>query len=70
MKKLFWFAKFVGALKRFPEDDDLERVMCDYAGESGHLRCGWCDEHKQPQFACDHFAKVPKVLRKLRRVPR
>ena len=35
-----------------PEDDDLERVNCPKAGQTGHLNCGWCDKHDHPVFEC------------------
>jgi hypothetical protein len=37
---------------RKPEHDDLERVNCNQAGETGHWSCGWCDEHYAPRFEC------------------
>ena len=43
------FEKKVG---RPPEHDDLERVNCQKAGETGHLQCGWCRKHDKPRFAC------------------
>lgn len=35
-----------------PEQDDLERVNCDKAGQLGHLSCGWCARHDAPMFEC------------------
>jgi hypothetical protein len=42
--------EFVEAAGCQPEDDDLERVNCDKAGEIGHSCCGWNKELKMPQF--------------------
>lgn len=33
-----------------PEDDDLERCNCRFAGALGHQFCGWNDEKNLPQF--------------------
>ena len=32
-----------------PENDDLDRVNCEQAGEIGHSQCGVC-EHGHPKF--------------------
>lgn len=37
---------------RKPEQDDLERVNCDKAGQIGHFSCGWCKIHWCPVFEC------------------
>ena len=42
---------------RSPEDDDLERVNCDRAGEILHYSCGWCDHCNKPVFECGHTYK-------------
>ena len=34
-----------------PRQDDLDRVGCAEAGQSGHMLCGVC-EHGLPRFAC------------------
>lgn len=47
-----WTAdKFLEVIGRLPEDDDLERVNCRYAGTAGHYQCGVC-EHGKPRFMC------------------
>lgn len=33
-----------------PEDDDLERVNCRDAGQSGHGMCGWNAVANLPRF--------------------
>jgi hypothetical protein len=33
-------------------NDDLERCNCDKAGETGHISCGWCQDHNRPRFVC------------------
>jgi len=35
-----------------PENDDLERVNCEKAGEMGHHNCGLCPDHVKPRFVC------------------
>jgi hypothetical protein len=45
-------AVFERAVGRPPENDDLDRVTCDKAGEAGHHACGWCPSHDQPRFIC------------------
>lgn len=37
---------------RWPKDDDLERVNCEYAGYPNHARCGWCATCDRPRFKC------------------
>jgi hypothetical protein len=37
---------------RPPTGDDMDRVNCEEAGESGHHQCGWCDKHDKPRFMC------------------
>ena len=44
--------EFIERTGRAPEDDDLERVNCELAGQAGHWACGWCDAHNGPQFEC------------------
>lgn len=39
------------AVKRDPQQDDLERANCDKAGQFGHQNCGVC-EHGLPVFIC------------------
>lgn len=41
---------FTSVLGRQPEQDDLERVNCPYAGEWGHAHCGWNKVHNRPAF--------------------
>jgi hypothetical protein len=41
---------FERATGRKPEDDDLERCNCPYAGTIMHTCCGWNEEHNRPQF--------------------
>lgn len=33
-----------------PENDDLERCNCEYAGTSGHYQCGWNKALNKPVF--------------------
>lgn len=35
-----------------PVQDDLDRVNCPKAGETGHWQCGWCEVHDKPRFMC------------------
>ena len=35
-----------------PENDDLDRVNCDKAGQIGHYCCGLCSKCGQPKFMC------------------
>ena len=42
--------KFIEATGREPEQDDLERVNCPYAGGLMHSCCGWNDLLDCPQF--------------------
>lgn len=44
--------KFKELTGQAPERDDLQRVNCDLAGESGHWQCGLCEEHDKPRFLC------------------
>ena len=37
---------------RWPDNDDLDRVNCSYAGEIGHHYCGVCMECLQPKHMC------------------
>jgi len=43
--------EFTRVVGRPPEDDDLERANCPYAGAHGHLLCGVC-KHGLPLFMC------------------
>jgi len=43
---------FFTATGRAPENDDLERVNCQKAGEPGHFSCGWCPVCGGPNFEC------------------
>lgn len=43
-----------------PIQDDLERVNCKTAGQTGHRQCGWCLEHQKPRFMCGCLA-LPTV---------
>ena len=38
--------------RRWPKDDDLDRVNCRHAGRIGHMCCGWCKKHRAPMFQC------------------
>lgn len=40
-----------------PENDDLERVNCEKAGQLGHWMCGTCKRCGRPVFACCACAK-------------
>ena len=44
--------KFVKATGSEPDQDDLERVSCNRAGDFGHRQCGWCIECDKPRFMC------------------
>lgn len=44
--------EFEDAVKRAPEDDDLDRANCPDAGKPGHRQCGWCPKHDWPRFEC------------------
>jgi len=46
------YVQFFKATGHTPVNDDLERVNCEKAGEFGHMSCGWCEEHNQPEFYC------------------
>jgi hypothetical protein len=43
--------EFTRVVGRPPEDDDLKRANCPYAGAIGHLDCGIC-KHGMPVFTC------------------
>ena len=43
-------AEFKAATGNDPEDDDMDRVNCNVAGDVGHTSCGWCDIHNKPMF--------------------
>ena len=45
-------AEFREKTGRDPENDDLERVNCPFAGSTMHSMCGWCQEHDKPRFYC------------------
>lgn len=42
--------KFIEATGREPQDDDLDRVNCDKAGQIGHYCCGWDEQADKPHF--------------------
>jgi hypothetical protein len=44
-----------------PNNDDLNRVNCPYAGEVGHKNCGWCDKCNKPMFNC-HCPAPGKIV--------
>ena len=44
--------EFEKATGRKPDQDDLERVNCNQAGEIGHISCGWCHKCDGPCFQC------------------
>jgi len=52
--------EFTEKVGRPPEQDDLERVNCEKAGERGHRNCGWCRACDTPRFMCGHWAPKPK----------
>lgn len=60
---------FEQKIGRAPEQDELDRVNCKRAGDTGHWLCGWCDEHDKPHFQCgctarprtDDFPEPPPV---------
>ena len=41
-----------------PEQDDLERVNCEHAGEIGHQMYGWCVICDKPRFSCSHILPI------------
>lgn len=43
------FTEFFGEK---PIEDQLHRLNCKEAGETGHYVCGWCFEHSTPRFDC------------------
>lgn len=43
--------EFEISVGRKPENDDLERANCHFAGAIAHLGCGVC-EHGKPVFEC------------------
>jgi len=43
---------FTARVGSAPENDDLARSNCIFAGIAGHESCGWCEEHDQPVFCC------------------
>ena len=47
---------FVTAVNREPDEFELDRCNCMYAGEYQHKLCGWCKYCKTPRFSC----KCPK----------
>lgn len=46
---------FIEATGRYPQQDDMARCNCNFAGEVGHSDCGWCDCMDRPVFqgGCD-----------------
>lgn len=48
---------FLAATGREPENDDLERANCPFAGEFGHYQCGW--DHTQNRPAYETGFNVP-----------
>ena len=51
-------AQFEERTGRKPENEDLERVNCVFAGQIRHLSCGWCETCDVPRFECS----CPKVV--------
>lgn len=51
--------QFQTATGRTPQDDDLDRVNCEKAGEPGHWYCGWCNLCNKPVFMCGHRRESP-----------
>lgn len=43
---------FMDATGYEPQDDDLSRANCPYAGRMGHTACGVC-KHGKPVFMCE-----------------
>ena len=37
-----------------PMQDDLDRMNCPDAGKPLHSGCGWCFEHHQARWMCQH----------------
>lgn len=44
--------EFLAATGRMPAYDDLDRVNCRHAGDTGHKNCGWCEKHNGPAYEC------------------
>lgn len=51
--------KFKAVVGEEPQQDDLPRCNCDFAGQDGHTTCGWCEACDKPRFMCGHPAVVP-----------
>jgi hypothetical protein len=45
--------QFKAATGMEPQDDDLARCNCPYAGNPGHFFCGWDKQQNKPRFMCD-----------------
>ena len=61
------FLHFVG---HPPEQDDLDRANCPYAGSLGHQDCGVCVDHKKPIFCCPEcWENRPVVRLNLNEIP-
>ena len=50
MSEVITRERFLAATGRAPQDDDLERSNCPWAGHLGHTTCGWNAEQDKPQF--------------------
>ena len=45
--------QFIVTMGRVPEQDDMQRANCRFAGKTGHKQCGWCDDCDRPKFSCE-----------------
>lgn len=46
-----------------PQQDDLDRVNCEKAGQVGHLMCGICERCRLPKFRCS--CQQPNAFKRL-----
>lgn len=46
---------FLIRVRRWPRQDDLERVNRLKAGAIGHRKCGWCYKCRCPRFECSCY---------------
>lgn len=53
--------EFKLATGNLPQNDDLDRVNCQEAGDVGHFGCGWNEMENKPSFMsfpAEHRRKV------------
>lgn len=49
--------EFTKATGYSPQDDDLERVNCTNAGQTGHTMCGWSHRYNKPMFMLTSYQR-------------